>query len=122
MRRFAEERDAVVRIAEDACGEVVGFVIAHVEDVASERRAYVVTLDVAAEYRRKGLAGRLMREIEASMMTAGVRWIQLHVFTGNEGAIRFYERLGYERMRMKRGFYGAPGLDAFVYGKELTGL
>ena len=25
-----------------------------------------------------------------------------------------------ERIRVRRGFYGAPGLDAFVYGKEIV--
>src|SRR5271155_4037737 len=69
MREFAEERNAVVQVAENICGEIVGFVIAHLERVASEWRAYVVTLDVAPEYRRKGLArrpderGRVMRRV-----------------------------------------------------------
>src|ERR1700743_283171 len=48
MREFAEERNAIVRVAEKVCGEVVGFVIVHVELVAAGWRAYVVTLDVAA--------------------------------------------------------------------------
>jgi ribosomal-protein-alanine N-acetyltransferase len=43
----------------------------------------------------------------------------LHVFTGNEGAVRFYERLGYERIGIKPRFYGR-GLDAFVYRKTLV--
>jgi ribosomal-protein-alanine N-acetyltransferase len=120
MREFAEEPNAIVRIGESGCGEIAGFVILYVEYVASELRAYVVTLDVALEYRRKGLAGRLMREGEQCAFAAGVRWIGLHVFTGNAGAIRFYEQLGYERITTRRGFYGASGLDAFVYGKELA--
>src|SRR5258708_34926460 len=41
MREFAEERNAIVRIAEKACGEIVGFVIVHVERVAKEWRACV---------------------------------------------------------------------------------
>src|SRR5271169_756309 len=82
LREFAEERNAVVYIAEKTYGEIVGFVIAHVERMASE-------------WRQMGLARRLMREAEACAVAAGVRWIQLHVFTGNEVAIRFYERLGY---------------------------
>jgi ribosomal-protein-alanine N-acetyltransferase len=122
MREFAEEENAIVRVAETVCDEIVGFVIAHVGRVVTGLQAYVVTLDVAAEYRRKGLAGRLVRESEVSAIAAGVQWMQLHVFTGNEGAIRFYERLGYKRIRVKRRFYGAPGLDAFVYGKELRDL
>jgi [ribosomal protein S18]-alanine N-acetyltransferase len=121
MREFAEERNAVVQIAE-ICGEIVGFVIVHIERVASEWQAYVVTLDVAPEYRRKGLARRLMKEAEACAASAGVRWIQLHVFTGNDTAIRFYERLGYQRISVRRGYYGTVGLDAIVYGKDLSGL
>ena len=119
MREFAEERSAVVRIAETDCGGIAGFVIVHIGLVASEWRAYVVTLDVAHQHRRKGLARRLMEEAEARAAAAGARWIQLHVFTGNEGAIRFYEGMGYERIRVRRGYYGAAGLDAVVYGKEL---
>ena len=122
MREFAEERNAIVRIAQRVSGEIAGFVIVHVERIATEWRAYVVTLDVAVECRQRGLARRLMREVEASSMAAGVQWMQLHVFTGNAGAIRFYERLGYERTSRKKSFYGEVGLDAFVYGRELHAL
>jgi [ribosomal protein S18]-alanine N-acetyltransferase len=122
MREFAEEQNALIRIAEKVGGQIVGFVIVHVERVATGWRAYVVTLDVAAECRKKGLARRLMREVEASAMAAGVQWMQLHVFTGNAGAICFYERLGYERISRQKAFYGEAGLDAFVYGKELHAL
>jgi ribosomal-protein-alanine N-acetyltransferase len=48
--------------------------------------------------------------------------MELHVFTGNEAAIRFYERLRYERIAMRRRFYGGEGLDAFVYRKELADM
>jgi [ribosomal protein S18]-alanine N-acetyltransferase len=122
MREFAEEQNSIVRIAENVCGEIAGFVIVHVERVKQGWRAYVVTLDVAATYRQKGLATRLMSDVEASLMALGVKWMQLHVFTGNVNAIRFYERLGFERLSMQRNFYGEDGLDAFVYGKELSPL
>jgi ribosomal-protein-alanine N-acetyltransferase len=122
MREFAEEQNAIVRVAQNVCGEIIGFVIVHVERVVSGWRAYVVTLDVAAECRQRGLARRLMREVEACTMAAGARWMQLHVFTGNAGAIRLYERLGYERISRQKDFYGEAGLDAFVYGKELHAL
>jgi ribosomal-protein-alanine N-acetyltransferase len=122
MRDFAEEQNAIIRIGETAGGRIAGFVIIHVERVATGWRAYVVTLDVAPDYRRRWLARRLMREVEASAMVAGVRWMQLHVFTGNAVAIRFYERMGYQRISTQKDFYGEAGLDAFVYGKELHAL
>ena len=122
MRVFAEERDAIALVAEKMDGELAGFVIVHVERVAAGRRGYVVTLDVAEVWRRRGLAGILMREAEARTVAVGARWMELHVFTENEAAIRFYERLGYERIAMRQRFYGADGLDAFVYRKELASV
>jgi [ribosomal protein S18]-alanine N-acetyltransferase len=122
MRVFAEERDTMALVAEKMDGELAGFVIVHVERVAAGRRGYVVTLDVAETWRRRGLARLLMREAEARAVAAGARWMELHVFSGNESAIRFYERLGYERIAMRRRFYGAEGLDAFVYRKEIAGV
>jgi [ribosomal protein S18]-alanine N-acetyltransferase len=119
MREFAGEQGAVVRIAEASDGEIVGFVIVHMEPGEDGRVGYVVTLDVAKAWRRQGLAGRLMRDAERKVMDAGSRVMALHVFTGNTGAIAFYERLGYERLGVRSGFYGRAGLDAFVYRKVL---
>ncbi|WP_353067263.1 N-acetyltransferase [Tunturibacter psychrotolerans] len=119
MRAFAEADDAVTLIAETTGGEIAGFVIVQVERSWNIVRGYVVTLDVAEKRRRRGLAQTLLQEAERRAATAGALWMELHVFTGNEGAIRFYERSGYARTELKRRFYGGAGLDAFAYRKEL---
>jgi len=119
MRAFAEADDAVTLIAETEGGEIAGFVIVQVERRGDIARGYVVTLDVAEKCRRRGLAQTLLHEAENRAAAAGALWMELHVFTGNEGAIRFYERSGYARTELKRRFYGGAGLDAFVYRKEL---
>src|SRR6185312_10182246 len=93
MRRFAEAKKARVVIAEE--DGLAGFCIVHVERVEGGRVGYVVTLDVAEQWRRKGLAGELMRRVEAEAHEAGCWAMVLHVFVGNDGAIRFYERCGY---------------------------
>jgi [ribosomal protein S18]-alanine N-acetyltransferase len=121
MKAYAEARNAVSLIAEKE-DEIVGFAIAHIDRVAAGWRGYVVTLDVAAEYRRRGLAGQMMQAVEMLAEAAGAQRIELHVFTENDAAIRFYERVGYERVARLRRFYGAEGLDAFEYRKELTNL
>jgi [ribosomal protein S18]-alanine N-acetyltransferase len=121
MREFVEEPWAITLIAEDAANELVGFVITHVEEKATGRCAYVVTLDVVLESRRSGIAGKLMQETEHRAALAGATRVELHVFVGNEGAIRFYEGQGYRRLGMKVGFYGR-GIDAWVYRKELETL
>jgi len=115
MQRFAESRKARVVIAESD-GKLVGFAILHVEG----RVGYVVTLDVAENFRRQGLGMRLMQAMDEQAVESSCAVIGLHVYVGNEGAIRFYERAGYKRAGNVRGFYG-EGLDAWSYRKSLTG-
>ena len=122
MRSFADAENAISVVSERSGGDIVGFVIVHVERMAGRVIGYVVTLDVAAEERRKGLAAQMMEEVERRARIVGTRWMELHVYTGNKGAIRFYEEMGYERVGARLGFYGAPGRDAFVYRKELLNL
>jgi [ribosomal protein S18]-alanine N-acetyltransferase len=122
MRRFAEAVNAAVVVAESEDGGLAGFVIAHVEQAAVGWHGYVVTLDVAEGWRRMGLAQRMMAEAEQRVAAAGAQWMDLHVFNENEGAIRFYERVGYERVGLRRGFYRRAGMDAYVYRRKLNGL
>jgi ribosomal-protein-alanine N-acetyltransferase len=79
--------------------------------------AYVVTLDVTPAWRRRGVAARLMEDVEAQVREAGAGGMGLHVYNGNAGAIRFYERMDYGRIGIAQGFYGR-GLDALVYRKK----
>jgi ribosomal-protein-alanine N-acetyltransferase len=117
MRRFAEARGSIAVLAE-APEELAGFCIVQVEGGKSGRQGYVVTLDVAPEWRRRGLAGRLMADAEAKAAQAGTTRMALHVFAGNVGAVRFYEGIGYARTGIEQGFYGR-GLDAVVYFKPI---
>jgi ribosomal-protein-alanine N-acetyltransferase len=113
MRGFAEAPGAVVVVA-DAEGHLAGFCIVHVK----QRIGYVVTLNVAAAGRRQGLARELMAETEQRVRLGGGAGMALHVFTGNDAAIRFYERSGYVLAGEAKGFY-ERGLDALVYRKDL---
>jgi ribosomal-protein-alanine N-acetyltransferase len=113
MRGFAEAKGAAAVVAEvsaEAGAELMGFCVAQLEgDVG-----YVVTLDVAERWRRRGLARRLMEEVEARMRVAGAVGMELHVSVENAGAVAFYEGMGYGRVGRVKGFYGRGG-DAWVY-------
>lgn len=114
MRRFAEADEAVTVLAEADGGVLAGFAIAEV----AEGAAYVVTVDVASAWRRRGLGRRLMEALEERATVAGVETMSLHVFAGNAGAVELYERLGYERTGVAQGFYGR-GLDGLMFEKRL---
>jgi [ribosomal protein S18]-alanine N-acetyltransferase len=116
MRRFTARRAGISLIAETEGGAIAGFVIVHLESGA---RGYVVTLDVGEGWRRRGLASTLMEAAEGLAREAGAAVMRLHAFTGNEGAVRFYEGRGYKRVGVVPGFYGGVGMDAYWYRKEL---
>jgi ribosomal-protein-alanine N-acetyltransferase len=113
MRGFAEAPGAVTVLAE-AQGELAGFCLAQLE----QQTGYVVTLDVAPAWRRRGLARRLIAEVESRLQSAGAVGMELHVFTGNEEAIRFYEAIGYAQAGVAKDFY-AQSLHALLYRKQL---
>jgi [ribosomal protein S18]-alanine N-acetyltransferase len=118
MRRFAEAKTARVVIAEED-DALVGFVILDIEATEEESLGYIVTLDVSPPHRRRGLAGQLMQEAERVAIRAGCVAIVLHVFTGNEPAVRFYAGRGFLQAHRERGFYGR-GIDAWVFHKPLA--
>ena len=117
MRRFAEAKNALVVIAEEG-DALVGFVILDVEMGKKGRTGYVVTLDVDPAFRRRGVAALLMDEVERQARADGCGAIVLHVFVGNESAMKFYASAGYARSHREEEFYGR-GLDAWVYYKLL---
>lgn len=118
MRRFAEAANAWVVIAEEM-DELAGFCIVHLEPAESVSVGYVVTIDVAEQFRRRGLGERMLTEGEKWVRGAGGAGMMLHVFVKNQSAVRFYEELGYKRVGDQRGFYG-PGIDAAMYWKEFA--
>ncbi|HEY5211780.1 MAG TPA: GNAT family N-acetyltransferase [Acidobacteriaceae bacterium] len=120
MRRFATVKKARVVIAAEG-DALVGFVILHIEEGEEGRTGYIITLDVEPAMRRRGIAGSLMRETERQARVDGCTALVLHVFVGNEAAIRFYEYADFSRSHLAEEFYG-PGSDAWVCHKLLLPL
>jgi ribosomal-protein-alanine N-acetyltransferase len=118
MRRFAEAENAWALVAESE-GALAGFCIVHLERAETVDVGYVVTIDVAAGFRRRGLGEQMLAAGEAWVQASGGAGMMLHVFVKNDVAVRFYERLGYRRVGGQRGFYG-PGIDAAMYWKEFS--
>ena len=118
MRRFVYAENAWAVLAE-AESELAGFCIVHLEPAESVNVGYVVTIDVAKGFRRGRVGERMLKEGEAWVRRSGGAGMMLHVFVKNHGAVRFYERMGYQRVGEQRGFYG-PGIHAAMYWKEFA--
>lgn len=103
-----------VVVAEDG-GAIVGFVMIARR---SHRRGHIITIDVLAANRRRGLGTQLMEEAHRRLRDRGVASVSLETALDNAAAIRFYEKLGYTTVRRLEGYY-PNRLDAWEMAKEL---
>jgi ribosomal-protein-alanine N-acetyltransferase len=121
MGQFKEEFKGVPNsryflVATNSEDQIVGY--AAVLVVAPGVEADVLTVAVLPDYTRQGIASNFMAELEKWSISKGAPAMMLEVGTENVSAIALYEKLGYENISTRRGYYG-PGLDAFVMRKEL---
>ena len=115
MRMFLALRTSFCILAE-ANGKLAGFTIV---DSRPPRMGYVVTIDVAPEMRRFGVASALLAETEKRLRQQRSPGIRLEVAVNNEGAIDFYTRHGFCKIGIKPGYYNGR-LDALSMKKELV--
>ena len=80
--------------------------------------ADILTVGVTAEHRRAGIARKLMALITDWAVAHGASAMILEVKTDNGEAISLYESLGYEKLNVRRNYFGT-GLDALVMRKDL---
>jgi ribosomal protein S18 acetylase RimI-like enzyme len=76
-------------------GERVGYAWFVPEDRPFGRVVFIYDIAVDPAHRRKGYAQAALGEIEAFARERGCVGVQLHVFGGNTGARRLYQRAGY---------------------------
>lgn len=121
MGQFKEEFKGVPNtryflVATNTDDQIVGY--AAVLVVAAGVEADVLTVGVLPEYLRQGIATQFMAELEKWSISKQAPAMMLEVGTENAAAIKLYEKLGYQKISTRAGYYG-PGLDAFVMRKEL---
>lgn len=131
MRYLIQSPNTATWIAEEQ-GRMVGFAIVvwtkpksrapsdgpSLSGSNAEVSAYIQTIEVAPEARRRGVGRQLLAHIEGSARAAGARLIGLHVEAENSRATRLYEAQGYI-CRGKRENYYPQGRAALVYVKPL---
>ena len=102
----------VVRLKAVQHGRMVGFVAG--DPRPAKGFSWIATICVLPECQRKGIGRALLRACEARIQTPRLR---LSVRIENRAAICLYEREGYQRVDVWRGYYNDGG-DALVMEKE----
>jgi RimJ/RimL family protein N-acetyltransferase len=78
-------------------------------------------LMVAESHRRRGIGWALLDAAVDWARASGVEKLELHVFPHNEGAIRLYERFGFEHEGYRKRHYRRPNgfVDAVLMAYEV---
>jgi ribosomal-protein-alanine N-acetyltransferase len=99
-------------------GEPAGFLIGR--ETADE--AEILTICVALEYRRAGLAQKLLTHYLGQETTA--RRVVLEVATDNTAAIALYTGLQFQQVGRRPNYYGhgAARTDALIMARESTDI
>ena len=79
---------------------------------------HVMNVAVANAYRRRGIASTLLERMFEVTGTDPRRGYTLEVRVSNAGAIRLYERLGFEPRGIRRGYYTDNREDALIMWRE----
>ena len=79
----------------------------------------ILNVAVLSDCRRRGIAEALMRELERLLPLRGAERITLEVRASNDPAIRLYEKLGYARVGLRKGYYEKPREDAVIMQRDL---
>jgi ribosomal protein S18 acetylase RimI-like enzyme len=94
-------------------GEMVGFIAG--DQKPGEAIAWIATVAVLPEFQRRGIGESLILSCQERLSASRVR---LSVRLSNQGAIRLYERLGYQRVGIWPSYY-TDQEDALVMEKLL---
>ena len=95
-------------------GEVAGFAIL----TCSIDTADIADVVVAPEYRRRGIADALIKELFSYGESKGISEYALEVRKSNEAAISLYEKNGFVTEFTRKNYYINPREDARIMWKR----
>lgn len=79
---------------------------------------YITNLAVFPQYRRKGVAGALLRAVFQLAKQQGLSFVSLEVRRSNLAAISLYEKFGFKTEGERKDFYENPREDALIMTKR----
>jgi ribosomal-protein-alanine N-acetyltransferase len=82
---------------------------------------HVMNVAVDEPFRQQGLAQRMLENVFRETAGDGTRGYTLEVRVSNHGAIRLYERLGFQPTGIRRGYYTDNREDALIMWRDAAG-
>ena len=92
-------------------GEIAGYAIIDTQILPESE---LFNIAVAPEYRGKGLSKMLMDSVLEDAQKRGAETVLLEVRASNTAAIGLYEKYGFQRNGVRKGYYSHPKEDAIL--------
>ena len=99
-------------------GEIVGFIIGMVYIERNALIGHILTIDVSPIQRQKGIAQKLLQEVEKIFKGKSVTACRLEVKEDNIAALRLYQKFGYKKVAKLKNYYG--NAHGIYLKKDLT--
>ena len=96
-------------------GQMAGYVIVYFAADESE----IARIAVDEKFRRQGVAGALLDEMESVLAGKGIARLMLDVRKSNAAALRFYLSRGFKEDGVRKNFYTNPIEDAILMSRRL---
>lgn len=96
-------------------GKVVGYIGSQTVIDSTD----MMNIAVAPDYRRMGIAQQMIALLIDELKNREVTSLMLEVRVSNDSAIALYQKLGFEQVGRRPGYYHNPKEDAYVLRKEL---
>jgi ribosomal protein S18 acetylase RimI-like enzyme len=103
-------------IVADAGGKVAGCLLVNYKRNSKIARLY--TIAVGTDFRRRGIAQRLLKEAEKKAVRRGRRLMRLEARADDAAPLKLYESSGYRQFGRKPRYY-AGRYDALLFEKSL---
>lgn len=80
----------------------------------------IMNIAVLPEYRRLGIASRMIEEMARCAITLGISVLTLEVRESNYAAQGLYEKYGFKKLGVRKRYYSDNREDAWIMAKELS--
>lgn len=110
-----QKQKSTVMITAKKEQELIGYLIASLVPEEGE----ILRIAVRKEFRRQGVAGHMILELENVCEETDVYKLMLEVRESNQDAISFYKEKGFTEDGLRKDYYTDPAEDAVLMSREL---
>ena len=102
----------------DGSGKIAGYIGMY----QSFDEGSITNVAVFPEYRKQGIGNLLVQNMKEQARSASVETIFLEVRVSNIPAISLYEKMGFEKLGIRKNFYEHPTEDAYIMSCKLKDI